>query len=204
VSLPPLPSVSDRLLAALRALIRQETQDRLFGLYGYSIVGTSGATINATPTDTSIGLPPITNLPLQPGLLGESVTPPPAGACLVAFINGDRQRPCVVGIGSIGIAATIDATGPLTIGKTSPVTAIGALPFAVASAPGLVIALAAVNAAIGAISTAIQGMTNGYSSLSPSQQNAFTTAMTTVNTALTTGVAAPPPAGVTTLTTQAT
>jgi hypothetical protein len=194
--IPPPPNFSDRLWSAFRALVRQEINDRLFGIYEYSIEGTQGSAVNAVPTDPSIGLPAIANLPLDPGLLGESISAPPAGLCRVAFLNGDRSKPCVIGISASPLA--------ITIGSSSLSTKLGPLPISAATAPPLVTALAAVNTAILAIHSVLQQMTMGWSSLSPSQQDTFNGAVSTATTALTTTAASPSPVGVVATATQIT
>jgi len=121
-----LPTFFDRIMRALREIIWAETANiRFFGRYEYSVHASSGTlpgpvTIDATPTDPTIKLPPVTKCPVYPGLLGEGVDTVPQGTLVrVMFVNGVRSRPEIVGIGSVSADATVDATGTLKLGPSA-------------------------------------------------------------------------------------
>lgn len=102
----------DRLIDAVRKIIRAEVPALTFaGLYSYTVQSASGATVEASPTDTTLGLPPISGLTLSPSILGELVTGAQVGAvAYVQFVNGDPTRPVVVSLSLPSTTATIDAT----------------------------------------------------------------------------------------------
>lgn len=119
MSEPVQPSPLDRLLTALRLLIRGELpQLTYFGVYEFSIQSSSGSTVSVAPVDTTTGLPSMTNVPLVSSLLG-SVIVPNSGLCRIRFINGDPTQPVCVGLASIPASSTTDSTGTLNIGPSA-------------------------------------------------------------------------------------
>jgi hypothetical protein len=122
------PTSLDRLLTAIRLIIRNEVpQNTYFGVYEYTIQNVTGQTVDVRPTDTTLSLPSMNNLPIFPSVMAEAVTGLPVGSiCLVRFVNADPSRPEVCSITSLSQTATIDATDTLTFGSTSTtVVAIG-------------------------------------------------------------------------------
>ena len=115
------PTGLDRLLTALRLIIRAEVpQFTFFATYEYSIQTVNGTMVSAAPIDTTLGLPSIQNMPIFPSILAESVTGIAVGqTCFVWFVNADPTRPEVVSLGQISDTSTVDATGTLTLGDTS-------------------------------------------------------------------------------------
>lgn len=88
----------DRLIDNLRAIIRSEFPDYAFkGVYEYVIQSVNGTLVSADPTDTTLSLPSIPSMPMQSGLLGETVKPTVGKLCYVVFVNGKRSRPMIVG-----------------------------------------------------------------------------------------------------------
>ena len=116
---PPTPL--DRLLAAIRLIIRGEIPAfTFFGTYEYSIQNVSGQTVDVRPTDTTLSLPSISNIPIFPSILAEAITGIPVGSiCLVRFVNADPSRPEVCSISSLSQTATIDATDTVTLGSSN-------------------------------------------------------------------------------------
>lgn len=114
-------SALDRLIASIRAVIRAEVPALTFaGLYSYTVQTASGATVEAAPTDTTLGLPSISGLALSPSILGETMASAAIGAvALVQFVNGDPARPVVVSLSLPSTNATIDATGTLALGPSA-------------------------------------------------------------------------------------
>lgn len=99
MSLGAAPSISDRLWAAFRALVRAELAEiRFLGVYEYSVQAADTSTVDIDPTDTTLGLPTLGKVPLRPSILGEVVEPDTGGRCLVMFVNGDPARPVVISI----------------------------------------------------------------------------------------------------------
>ena len=121
VSYPQQPSDLDRLLTAIRLILRAEVPAfTFFGTYEYSIQSVSGQTVTAAPTDTTLPLPSIQNLPIQPSVFAEGVTGIQSGqTCLVQFVNADPTRPEVVSLSQLSTTSTLDATGSVTIGSVS-------------------------------------------------------------------------------------
>ena len=122
------PTSLDRLMTAIRLLIRAEVpQNTYFGVYEYSIQNVTGQTVDAAPTDTTISLPTINNLPIFPSVLAEQVSGISTGSlCLVRFVNADPSRPEVCSITNISTNATVDATDTVTLGSSNTtVVALG-------------------------------------------------------------------------------
>jgi hypothetical protein len=127
--IPPSPTLYDRLLVALRALVRDMDPRRDYrGVFEYQIVAATSSTVDATPTDTSVGLPSVSKALLRPSILGESVTPSTGSLCLIAFINCDPTRPICVGVLPKPVSATVDASATLTLGPSSASVNIGPTP----------------------------------------------------------------------------
>jgi hypothetical protein len=95
--IPQAPTTDDRLLRAIRQLIREEFPVADYrGVYEYAIQSTDGSTVEASPTDTSIGLPSLTKVPLRVNSFGV-ITPSVGSTCLVSFVNADPSRPFILG-----------------------------------------------------------------------------------------------------------
>jgi hypothetical protein len=84
-----LTGTSDRLLAALNALIdRKVSPTKFYGRYQYTISNPTTTTVDATPVDDSIGLPDLQGVPI----VADSIsvyTPPDGGECHIEFLNGN-------------------------------------------------------------------------------------------------------------------
>ena len=86
----------DRVLGPLQQVVeRQLAPTRYFGRYEYTISNPSGTTIDGSPTDTTLGLPDVQNVPLTGDSLA-SYTPPSGGTAHVQFVNGDPTKPVCV------------------------------------------------------------------------------------------------------------
>lgn len=112
-----VPTLSDRLGAAFRALLRSEDPQRsYYGLYEYAVQATDGKTVDAAPTDTTQPLPPITKVPILCGLPGTTCTPTNGSRLVIGFLNGDPSRPVVMGIfdsSNDAVTPLIAIAGPL-------------------------------------------------------------------------------------------
>jgi hypothetical protein len=116
----------DRLLAALRLLVRNEIARMTYlGVYEYTVQGASPGTVDASPA-SSLPLPTLSAVPLLPSILGQTATPAARGAlCRIRFANGDPTRPVCVGIAAPPVDAAVDATGTLSLGPSSTVVLVG-------------------------------------------------------------------------------
>lgn len=104
------PNTNDRILDAVRAIIRTEIQNQrltYIGYFDYSIDAVSGdppnVTLDCTPSDSSLGLPALTNISMQPGIDGITTIPSAGQHCVVAFLNRDPTLPRIVGVDSLGV-----------------------------------------------------------------------------------------------------
>lgn len=115
------PTSLDRLLTALRLIIRAEVPAfTFFGTYEYSIQSVSGTMVSAQPSDTTLSLPSITNMPIFSSILAEQISGIQTGQlCLVQFVNADPTRPEVVSLQNPNDTVTLDATGSVTLGSTN-------------------------------------------------------------------------------------
>lgn len=116
----------DRLLAALRLLVRNELARMTYlGVYEYTVQGASPGTVDASPA-SSLPLPTLSGVPLLPSILGQTATPAARGAlCRIRFVNGDPTRPVCVGIAAPTVDAAVDATGTLSLGHSATVVVGG-------------------------------------------------------------------------------
>src|ERR1700733_11647894 len=94
------PTSQDRLMQAIRQIIRAEMAQLVYGggPYEYTVSGVNGdGSVNALPTDPTLTLPAITNVPMRSSTLGGTSKPTPGNRCLVEFVNQDSTRPIIVG-----------------------------------------------------------------------------------------------------------
>ena len=99
------PTTQDRLLAALRSIIREEfPQLTYLGVWDYVITAVGDGTVDCSPgVDTEIPIGDLTKVPIRTGVDGLTVTLPPATIgrhCIVAFVNADPTRPVCLSIDS--------------------------------------------------------------------------------------------------------
>lgn len=124
MSAPVQPTVKDRLLTAFRALVRAEfPQYNYFGIYEYSVtavnanplallvtLATSVVSIDATPVDTTIPLPSISNLIIKAIV---KTKPTVGDICHIMFANGDPSKPiCVSCDSNDELQLTTDGQSP--------------------------------------------------------------------------------------------
>ena len=126
MSAPVQPTIADRLVASLRLIIRGELPQLTYcGTYEYAIQSVNGTAVSAAPTDTTLPLPTIANMPVRPSVLGESVGGIQTGqTCLVQFINANPSRPVITSLSAISNTATIDAENSVSIGASSIAVAL--------------------------------------------------------------------------------
>jgi hypothetical protein len=106
----------DRLLGAIRAIIRAELPRLSYlGVYEYVIQRAGDNVLDAEPAST-LGLPAVRDVPLVSTLLGARATPLVGATCRIRFINGSPTRPVCTGIGSVPSSASVDASGTFRLG----------------------------------------------------------------------------------------
>lgn len=129
------PTNLDRLWNSFRALVRAESPTLTFaGIYEYGIQAVHGtapsATVDCSPTDTTIPLPPLVNIPMRSAVDGTTVTPTIGSNCLVMFVNADPSRPVVFGVDPISAMVKVQATAEIDISAPAVNIANGVLPAA--------------------------------------------------------------------------
>lgn len=86
----------DRVLGPFQQMVeRQVSPLRFFGRYEYTISNPKPTSVDGTPTDTSLGLPELQNVPIRGSSLA-SYVPPDGGLCEIQFVNGQPTRPVCV------------------------------------------------------------------------------------------------------------
>ena len=89
-------TTGDRVLGPFQQMVEREVAPlRFFGRYEYSISNPSTSTIDGSPTDPSLGLPDVQQVPLG----GDSISsyiPPTGGTAHIMFVNGQPTKPVCV------------------------------------------------------------------------------------------------------------
>jgi hypothetical protein len=134
----PLAPTNDRIWGPFRSLVNLLIQPtRFYGTYEYTITGTNGTTVNATPNDPSLNLPSINGAELRADSIATQ-TPTVGNICHIIFVNGDPakykcswsapspQSAAIAG-GTSGVVRQSDAigmgvltAGPYTVSQTTP------------------------------------------------------------------------------------
>src|SRR5208337_1995713 len=110
-------------------LIRAEFPQYTFcGVYGYTIQAINSGTgaIDCEPTDTTLSLPPLSNVPLRASILGETCLATMGSPCLVEFVNADPTKPNIISVGSTVFSGTMDATNVFNVGPSATSVSLGA------------------------------------------------------------------------------
>jgi len=120
MSEPIEPTLNDRLMTAIRAIIRSEMPQFTYaGTYEYNCNGINGdGTVNGTPVDSSVPLPGLNYIPVRAPSTGGTSKPATGNKMLIRFVNCDPTRPICVGCDAIVNTAPVDATQPVTIGPS--------------------------------------------------------------------------------------
>lgn len=101
----------DRLWDAFRKLVSAEvSQVRWNGTYEYTITATNGTTIDATPTDTELGLPGISSVQLRADSIATQ-TPTVGNTAHIVFLGGKLSRPVCVWTEPVGVSASLVGGG---------------------------------------------------------------------------------------------
>jgi hypothetical protein len=168
-SLAPAVTLSDRILLALRGLIREELpQLTFFGLYEMLVqnVASDGTTADLAPTDPTLGLPSVVKVPLRLPLMTATFT---VGAkALVAFVNGDPTRPFVLtadlasalALGTSATSVTLSGGGLGALATATGMTQLRTVLGNLATGLGAVTTIAQVAALGPAMTTGLSGITN--------------------------------------------
>lgn len=117
------PNIRDRFLSAIRKLILQECPSLTYaGLWEYAVTSVnSDGSVNGTPTDSTIPLPGLNNVPLG-GLAAGGTSVPTVGTnFLVEFGDQDGSKYIVTSVAPTVKDATIDAFVSVNMGPTAPV-----------------------------------------------------------------------------------
>lgn len=86
----------DRVLRPIRSLVQKELAPlRFFGRYEYTISNPTSTTVDGYPTDTTLGLPDVQNVPLRASSIA-SVTPTAGALCHIMFLDGRPTEPVCV------------------------------------------------------------------------------------------------------------
>jgi hypothetical protein len=104
----PAANPDDRILSAIRAIIRAEfPRLKYLGKFQYTIVAVNGSppsvTVDCTPVDPTIDLPGLKDIVCQPSLDGITTIPDVGINCIVEFLNGDPTKPVIAGVDSLGV-----------------------------------------------------------------------------------------------------
>lgn len=85
-------------LDSFRAILEQVDPDRAYrGVTEYRVVTRAGNRLNLQPIRTGTGMPDLERVPVRPGVGGCHAELALGSRVLVAFIDSDPARPCVVG-----------------------------------------------------------------------------------------------------------
>lgn len=95
-------------MEAIRAIVRAELEPyKLAGTFQYGITGVHGeppdVTIDAEPSDGSLGLPALVKVPCQPSISGITSIPKTGINCTVEFLNRSPTQPVITGVDSLGL-----------------------------------------------------------------------------------------------------
>lgn len=104
----------NRFLDPLNAVIaKQVAPTRFYGRYEYTISNPTKTTVDCAPTDSSLGLPDLQNVPITADSVS-SYTPPDGGTCHIQFLNGQPTRPiCVWTDEAPTIVSLMQGTNPI-------------------------------------------------------------------------------------------
>jgi len=117
------PTVTDRLMAYFRMLVRAEFPRMTFlGCYEYAIQGGGPGSYTIAPTDPTIPLPGSGGIPLR--LSCATATLPQGSLVLIMFVNGDPSRPFIFSGAPVPQVQTIDASQQLNLGPSAPLVAL--------------------------------------------------------------------------------
>lgn len=134
--MPEDPKYVNRLVNMIRRIVRSEFPKMTFlGSYEYSIQSVNVDLIDISPTDTTVGLPSLASVPMNPGLLGEVVTPTSGKSVVVIFLNGNPSRPVIIGIVGPNDKSSITVTGDFSIIPGGLLKVAGASDFVALGSP---------------------------------------------------------------------
>lgn len=95
-----------KLAQLIENIVRRIMGDKLFGLYRYRVtrVGVDKR-LDLQVVRKRLGLPDAVSIPVWPGIAGGEMDPEIGTECLLAFLEGDRTLPAVVGFRSANAGA---------------------------------------------------------------------------------------------------
>jgi hypothetical protein len=111
-------TVLDRIMTFFRQLVRAEfARASFFGLYEYAVQSGSGTSYELAPTDNTLTLPGSKGVPLRLSLATADL--PKGSLVVLAFLNGDPSRACVVGAAPQPTNMTLDVTATMNLGPSA-------------------------------------------------------------------------------------
>lgn len=109
-----MPDPAEAYLASIRRIVQQEIAATQPGLFEYVVVSANpDGTVHIQPADATLGLPPFSSLVVWTGLPGTSVQPTEGSHLAIAFLDGSRGKPIVVGC--FDATATVPGLVPTSI-----------------------------------------------------------------------------------------
>ena len=133
-------AVPRRAQAMMRLIDALDPRRIYRGVYEYRVVTQSGDRLALQPVRSSTGLPDLANVPVRPGMAGLRATYALGSLVLVAFVDADPGRPCVVAADAPDAAGwqplALDLCGPVPLPAARVTDAVVAGPFAGAITAG--------------------------------------------------------------------
>lgn len=133
---------SRRLQAFARILAALDPGARFRGVFEYRVVTQAGERLNLQPVRSRADLPDLQRVPVRAGVPGAKALHALGSQVLVAFLEGDPTRPCVVGFDAPDQPGwqplQLQFGGPLALGVARQTDPVQAGPFAGAVVGGSV------------------------------------------------------------------
>jgi hypothetical protein len=103
-------------MEAIRSIVRSELQPlRYAGMFDYVVKSTSGTIpnvlVSAEPADSTIDLPPVSDLPMLSSVLGGASVPAVGEKIVLAFLDRNPTKPYFVGGSAIAESRSLDGAG---------------------------------------------------------------------------------------------
>lgn len=141
-------SLPDRIIGALRRIIREELSGRVngsgevtagayLGQWEYTVAEATDTTVDVRAADSACPLPDIPKVPIFPGVAGVRYRPAVGSIVGIGFANGDPTKPRIIWADqTVPYTVTMDAaenpdpndpsqTGLVEVGPTAPAIKLG-------------------------------------------------------------------------------
>lgn len=129
--------MSDRAVLAFAGAIAAVLPPKLWGVYEFEVVSGDSAACDLVPTDPSVGLPEMVEVPSWVSPQGELVTYAPGTRVLLAFVNGSPSRPVVVSSDASAPALEVALRASTTFKITAPSVTIEASGSCIVNSPAV-------------------------------------------------------------------